>query len=432
MSAALQQHVGVVSGLADIAKGTSTPLQWINSCFERIAQREPEVAAWAHLDRQGAAERASNSSRTGGPLNGLPIGVKDVIDVAGLPTGCNSPIEAGRIATENAAAVQRLVDAGAVVLGKTVTTEYAFMAPGPTRNPHNLEHTPGGSSSGSAAAVADGHVPVALTTQTGGSTIRPAAYCGIVGYKPPFGTVPNDGLKLLAPSLDTIGLHARSVADIAAVASVMETRPRSIEARSRPKFAVIRLPVEAARNDVNTGLVHDAADCLSGAGAPVRELDAPGVFEELDTAHRTIMAPQVARAFSDIYRSRREMLSDSLRDFIEQGQNTTDQAISRAHACVARAHMAVHSLTAPGEILLCPAADGEALRGLDFTGSAVFSRPWTLLQYACITVPAGTGPTGMPLGLQLVDPSAGGDALFGSAGFAESVLSAALIDGRRQ
>lgn len=429
MNAAVQQHVGVVSGLADIADGTSTPLHWINSCFERIAQREPEVAAWAHLDRQGAAERAGDSS---GPLKGLPVGVKDVIDVAGLPTGCNSPIEAGRVATDNASAVQRLVDAGAVVLGKTVTTEYAFMAPGPTRNPHNLEHTPGGSSSGSAAAVADGHVPVALTTQTGGSTIRPAAYCGIVGYKPPFGTVPNEGLKLLAPSLDTIGLHARSVADVAAVATVMEAHKRSVDAISGPKFAVIHLPVEAARNDVNTGLVCDAADCLSGAGASVRELDAPGVFEELDTAHRTIMAPQVARAFADIHRSRREMLSDSLRDFIEQGQNTTDQAISRAHACVARAHMAVHSLTTPGEILLCPAADGEALWGLDFTGSALFCRPWTLLQYACITVPAGTGPTGMPLGLQLVDPSAGGDALFGSAGFAESVLSAALIDGRRQ
>lgn len=431
MSPVAKRPAGVVSGLAEIAAGTSTPLNWTSSCFERIVRREPEVEAWAYLDRNGAVERAGGHIDEG-PLKGLPIGVKDVIDVAGMPTGCNSPIEAGRVAADNAVAVQRLIDAGAIVLGKTVTTEYAFMAPGPTRNPLNPDHTPGGSSSGSAAAVADGHVPVALTTQTGGSTIRPAAYCGVVGYKPPFGTVPNDGLKLLAPSLDTIGLHARSVADIAAVASEMEARPRSVDHVAHPNFAIIHLPVEAAQNGVNARLMQDVAERLRKAGATVRELDAPDVFLEVDAAHRTLMSPQVARTFADIYRSQPDAFSDSLRDFIEQGQNTTDHAISQAHACVARAHMAVQSLITQSEILLCPAADGEALRGLYFTGSAVFCRPWTLLHYACMTVPAGTGPGGLPLGLQLVDPSPAGDSLFGPAGFAESVLSRTIIPGRTQ
>lgn len=422
MSSVTEPYTGVVFGMASIASDMLSCEAWTQSCLDRIEQRDAEIRAWSHLDADGAAQRASANLKTK-PLRGLPIGVKDVIDVAGMPTGCNSSIETGRIAAENAAVVRRLINTGANVLGKTVTTEYAFMAPGPTRNPHNLEHTPGGSSSGSAAAVADGHVPVALTTQTGGSTIRPAAYCGIVGYKPPFGLVPNSGLKLLAPSLDTIGLHARSVADAAAVASVIEARERIANAVHRPRFIVIHLPIEAAASDVNSKLMTETARRLREAGAHVREIDAPDVFHDVDAAHRTIMAPQVARSFAQIHHLQPDALSDSLREFIERGQATSDQDISRACASVAQAHMAIQSLLGGNEILLCPSAEGEAPPGLDYTGSAVFCRPWTLLHYGCMSLPAGTGPGGLPLGLQLVDPSPTGDHLFGHASYAEQLVA---------
>src|SRR5262245_13012537 len=219
--------LSATAALAQRFDGRLSARSWMDACLARIEAREPAIKAWVSLDpeRARAAAARIDAASAAGALSGLPIGVKDVIDVGGWPTGCNSPLEAGRVATATATVVQRLEAAGAVVVGKTVTTEYAFTEPGPTRNPHDPARTPGGSASGSAAAVADFHVPVALTTQTGGSTIRPAAYCGIVGYKPPYGWMPSEGLHYLAPSLDTIGLHARAVSDIARVAAVMEERP---------------------------------------------------------------------------------------------------------------------------------------------------------------------------------------------------------------
>ena len=199
-------RLSIIDALAQRAVGRLGAREWLDACLARIDEREPAIQAWAARDAERARAAASRiDAGPSKPLAGLPIGVKDIIDVAGWPTGCNSPLEAGYVAATTAKVVHRLEAAGAVVVGKTVTTEYAFTEPGPTRNPHDLARTPGGSSSGSAAAVADFHVPVALTTQTGGSTIRPAAYCGIVGYKPPYGWMPSDGLHYLAPSLDTIG-----------------------------------------------------------------------------------------------------------------------------------------------------------------------------------------------------------------------------------
>ena len=418
--------LAAVDGIAAVRQGTLDARTWIDALLDRAQARDPCVHAWIQTagDRQrrlagmGAVDRSL-------PLAGLPLGVKDVIDAAGWPTQCNSPIEAGRIATSSAAAVARLEAAGAVVIGKTVTTEYAFMAPGPTTNPHDPSRTPGGSSSGSAAGVADFQVPVALTTQTGGSTIRPAAFCGIVGYKPPFGRAPTSGLALLAPSIDAIGIHARSVADIALVAAVMEGGPRETEANWPRRFLVLE-PTEA--DDIAAdarAMLADAAERLHHAGSSLQWAARPASFLALDSAHRVVMSVEVARSFTERYATRRADLSDSLAAFIERGQATSGQELADAHAAIAVARTDLHALGDAG-ILLTPAAPGEAPVGLNSTGNATLNRLWSLLHVGVMTVPAGLGANGMPLGLQLVDPLPAAPNLFPAAAFAEWVLAAAV------
>jgi Asp-tRNA(Asn)/Glu-tRNA(Gln) amidotransferase A subunit family amidase len=414
--------VSAVDGLARRISGSLSARAWLDACLARIGEREPTIQAWVSRDaeRTRAAADGIDAVSSDAPLAGLPIGVKDVIDVAGWPTGCNSPLEAGRTANATAKVVQRLEAAGAIVVGKTVTTEYAFTEPGPTRNPHDLTRTPGGSSSGSAAAVADFHVPVALTTQTGGSTIRPAAYCGIVGYKPAYGWMPSEGLHYLAPSLDTIGLHGRTVADIARVAAIMEDRVFASAPSEAPRFALLR-PAPAETEPAMTQAITDAVSALRAAGASVRETDLPAFSNELDTAHRVIMAVEVARTFASFNAGRRAQLSESLRAFIERGERIAGYELAAAHAVVARAKAKISAFA--GEILIGPPAPGEAPVGLASTGSSIFNRPWSLLHVGAITVPIATGPNGMPLGLQLVDPAPGGENLISAAALAEQAFA---------
>lgn len=412
---------GVRDGLAALGAGRMSAQDWIDACHARIAACEAQTRAWAHLP----APEALPGARPGA-LHGLPVGVKDVIDVAGMPTRCNSPIEArtGPVRAD-AAAVRRLRAAGAVMLGKTVTTEYAFARPGPTRNPLDPARTPGGSSSGSAAAVAEGHVPVALATQTGGSTIRPAAFCGIVGYKPPFGTVPLGGLRVLDPAMDTIGLHARSLRDLAPVASVLEARPRRAEpAKAPPRFVALGLGAMGPGADGALDVPGRVAPLLRAAGASVTRAALPAPFRGIDAAHRTLMSAAVARSFARIHARHAAHLSDSLRAFIERGQRETTAALARARACVAEAHAALARLAPAGSLLLWPAAPGEAPVGLESTGDSLLNRPWSLLGYGVVTLPAGLGPAGMPLGLQIIDPAPGAPHLFAAAAFAEAVLAA--------
>jgi Asp-tRNA(Asn)/Glu-tRNA(Gln) amidotransferase A subunit family amidase len=413
----------VVDALGQHAAGRLGARAWLDACLARIAEREATVQAWVSLDpeRARAAADAVDAAPTGKPLAGLPIGVKDIIDVAAWPTGCNSTLEAGRIAAVTAKAVLRLQAAGAVVVGKTVTTEYAFTEPGPTRNPHDPARTPGGSSSGSAAAVADFHIPIALTTQTGGSTIRPASYCGIVGYKPPYGWMPGEGLHYLAPSLDTIGVHARTVADVARIAAIMEGRTFPV-ASAPPRFALLS-PAPGEIEPAMTQAVASAAHALRAAGASVRETELPALSTELDTAHRVVMAVEVARSFAAVTADRRAQISDSLRAFIERGELISSNELAEAHAVVARAKAEL--ATFAGEILIGPAASGEAPVGLASTGSATFNRPWSLLHVGAITIPAAIGPNGMPLGLQLVAPAPAGEWLISAAAFAEQALAQA-------
>lgn len=413
---------GVEEGLARLRAGTLSAAAWAGTCRNRIAARDGDVMAWAHLADDDAMPAAADAGADL-PLFGLPFGVKDVIDVAGMPTGCNSPTMAGFIAASDAAAVARLRAAGAVPIGKTVTTEFAFIRPGPTRNPLDPTRTPGGSSSGSAAAVADGQAPVALATQTGGSAIRPAAYCGIVGYKPPLGTVPLAGLRILDPNMDTIGIHARSVADVAAVATVMEGRPRQAGGRTAVTLVTMGLGEGPGAEAINAAFLEACAASLRASGASVVEAGLPFDRARLDVCHRTLMSAAVARGFDTLYREQRESLSNELVQFIERGRRHTAVELADARAHVERVREAIDGICGRDAVLLWPAATGEAPVGLHTTGDSSLNRPWSLLGYGVMTVPAAVGPAGMPLGLQIIDPQPGAPLLFEAAAAAESVLA---------
>jgi Asp-tRNA(Asn)/Glu-tRNA(Gln) amidotransferase A subunit family amidase len=380
----------------------------IRACLARIDARERDIRVWACVDRDGAIARARalDGGEARGALHGLPVGVKDVIDTADMPTAYGSPIYAGYRPRADAACVERLKAAGAIILGKTVTAEFAFVQPGPTRNPHDLACTPGGSSSGSGAAVADGMVPVALATQTGGSTIRPAAFCGVVGYKPAFGRFPTAGLKPLAPSIDTIGVIARTVDDAARVAAVLAGEPIPAIAlpvpTHSPRFALCRTPYAAQAEPQALERLDAVAAALADAGARVRELELPDAFGELDGLHRVIMSHETARSMAKEWQSARERLSPGLGEFIERGLATSAEAVAAARAHVAACGQALPALLGEDEVILTLPSAGEAPVGLASTGNAVFCRLWTLLGVPCLALPARRGLRGLPLGVQLV------------------------------
>lgn len=391
-----------------IASGRLTATSLVEALLARIAGREPTVRAWAHLDPDLAlAEaRARDAERPIGPLHGLPIGVKDVMDTEDQPTQCNSVIYAGHRPTTDAACIARLRRAGAIILGKTVTTEFAFVSPGPTRNPHDPTRTPGGSSSGSAAAVADRMVPVALATQTGGSTIRPAAFCGIYGYKPVHGLYETAGLKALSPSLDTIGLMARDTADLALVSAVMAGRAPAKygDLAAPPKLAVCRTPyVDEAEPDA-IGLLDRTVAAATKAGARIRDLIIPPDLTGLNEVHRIVMSVETARSFASEWAHSRDKLSRELAEFIARGLEHSAAEYAAAQKSVRSSKAWLAQSVAADELVLTLSAPGEAPSSQAATGSAIFNRLWTLLHAACLNVPLGTGAHGLPLGVQLVTP----------------------------
>lgn len=379
----------------------------VRSCLERISTRETEVCAWAFIDPEIAIAqaRAADLSGNHGPLAGIPVGVKDVIDTADMPTTYNSPIYRDYRPFADAASVAMVRRAGGVVLGKTVTTEFASRMPGPTRNPHNPAHTPGGSSSGSAAAVADFMVPLAFGTQTGGSTIRPGAYCGIVAYKPSFGTINCAGLKHLAESLDTIGVFGRSVEDCALLVHAVSSRqlPNLSFALSRkPRIGLCRTSRWSEADQATQSLLEEAAGALSKRGATITEIELPEDFDRLYDEQVLIMNYEAARALAWEYTYHAEKLSKFMRETVAEHlktpRETYEEAMHHAQACRLRFSQIMADL----DVLLTPSAPGEAPVGIDNTGSSLFNRNWTLLGVPCISIPAGTGPMGLPLGVQLV------------------------------
>jgi Asp-tRNA(Asn)/Glu-tRNA(Gln) amidotransferase A subunit family amidase len=409
--------------VAQVASGRLTAIALVEALLARIAEREATVRAWVHLDRDLAlaAARACDAEPARGALHGLPIGVKDVIDTQDQPTQYNSPLYAGHRPAADAACVARLRRAGAIILGKTVTTEFAFVSPGPTRHPHDPSRTPGGSSSGSAAAVADFMVPVALATQTGGSTIRPAAFCGIYGYKPVHGLYETAGLKALSPSLDTIGLMARDTADLALLSSVMAGRaaaPRD-DLATPPKLAVCRTPYIGEAEPDAIALLDRTIAAAAKAGAAIRDLLVPPKFAELNEAHRIVMSVETARSFAPEWAERRDGLSRELAEFIARGlgHSAAEYAAALTFARNAQAWLAENVAT--DELVLTLSAPGEAPPGQAATGSAIFNRLWTLLHAACLTVPLGAGAHGLPLGVQLVAPRDDEARLFATARWLE-------------
>lgn len=376
------------------------------SCLERIDAREPQVQAWSHIARDAALERARELDRgpVRGLLHGLPIGVKDLFDTADMPTTYGSPIYAGHRPAADAAPVALCREQGGVMVGKTVTTEFATFNPGKTRNPHRLTHTPGGSSSGSAAAVADYMVPLAFASQTAASVIRPAAYCGIIGYKPSYGLVNRSGVKPLSDSLDTIGFLARSVDDVAlfAAAASGDRALLQLEVGSAPRIAMCATH-EWPHADVDTRrAMQQAASRLAQEGVAVRDVQTPMLFSQLLQVQKEIMGYELAKSLSHERLQHADQLSPKLQALFEEGLNIPAERHWANIQLAYSARAKVSAAFGDSEVWLAPSAIGEAPATLEQTGDPVFGRVWTLLGLPCVHLPFMTGQTGMPVGLQVV------------------------------
>ena len=380
--------------------------QVVQACLERIAEREPQVQAWSHLAAEAALDHARRLDRGAvqGLLHGLPLGVKDLFDTFDMPTTYGSAIYASQQPAADAAAVALCREQGAIMLGKTVTTEFATFNPGKTRNPHRTTHTPGGSSSGSAAAVADHMVPLAFASQTAASVIRPAAYCGIVGYKPSFGRISRAGVKSLSDGLDTIGCLGKTVDDVALFTAALtgERGLLELDATHTPRIALCQTH-EWPHADADTrAAMTQAASVLARLGLSVPMLSLPQPFAGLLQAQSEIMAFDLAHSLADERLRHADLLSTSLTNLLKMGQGITLEH-HRANLQLARmARSMVSAAIGEHEVLLVPSTTGEAPATLEQTGNPVFGRVWTLLGLPCVHLPFAQGQTGMPVGLQVV------------------------------
>lgn len=422
-------ELSAAEAAAAIQAGETTSEELVRACLDRTESLEDKIGAWQFLDRDYALEQARDADlqrRSGmnvGPLHGVPVGVKDVFDTEDMPTEDGTVLHAGRTPAEDAAAVARLREAGAVIMGKTVTTELAVYAPGKTRNPHNPEHTPGGSSSGSAAAVAAGMVPLAIGTQTNGSVIRPASYCGVVGYKPSHGLISRYRVLPQSRHLDQVGVFARTVDDVALIAQQLmgfDARDKDMRPLPRPQlvsisgeepavpphFAMVKTPAWAqADADVQEGF----AELQSFLGAQVEELDLSEQLEEVVEWHRIVMEADIARSFRSLYAKGREKLSSMLCEMIERGQKVTAVDYNLALEQIPKLKTVLDEFMLEYDAILTPATTGEAPAGLDSTGSPVFCTPWTFCGMPSVSLPLLQGEQGLPVGVQLV-ASKGDDA----------------------
>ena len=420
---------GIVQALSN---GTLTARAYCESCLARIRASEPRLKAWIALDDERAlgiasardAERAQGG-RTGA-LHGVPVGVKDVYDTDDLPTEMGSPAFVGNQPEKNAEIVERILAAGGYALGKTVTTEFAFMNPAETRNPWNPRHTPGGSSSGSAAAVAAGHVPVAVGTQTNGSVIRPAAFCGIVGFKPTLDSLPIQGAFPFAETLDHVGVFARTVADAAYFAASLAESDRfapEIEALSRPpKIAVLpRFPWNAAEPAAARHL-QASLKRLADAGTELKNVALPDDFDEAHRVHRTIMYYEGAREHAPRQASYRRVMSAVLNAAIDEGLAMSHDDYRSALAKRAALAELALDLFEDCDALASLPAPGAAPERLDATGDPSFCTLWTLLGFPALTLPTGLSDGGLPYGMQLAAPPGGDDRLLRVASWCEAVI----------
>jgi Asp-tRNA(Asn)/Glu-tRNA(Gln) amidotransferase A subunit family amidase len=389
-----------------LARREITSVDLVRACLDRISERDSEVQAFVALNADAALAHARqlDAGPVRGLLHGLPFGAKDLFDTFDLPTSYGSPIYEGHQPLADAAAVALCREAGAVLLGKTVTTELANMFPGVTRNPHNLGHTPGGSSSGSAAAVADCMLPLALGTQTAGSLIRPAAFCGVVGYKPSHNRVPKAGVKSLSETLDTVGGFGRSVRDAALLGAVLTGDHRladdsTFAETSAPRVGLCQTP-EWALADDDTQQAWALAAMALGAHGQAMEL--PAELCGLVTIQKQVQAFETARSLSHERLHHAQLLSPPLQALIADGLTISGETHARNLQLTAMARQRAADLLKTHDVLLAPSSIGEAPTGLAGTGDPLFCRTWTLLGLPCIHLPFAFGKTGLPVGLQLV------------------------------
>ncbi len=390
--------MGVARAMALLERRALSAEDLVGQCLSRIAEREPAVRAWEIVNAEGALREARRiDAMPRRPLLcGVPVAVKDLIDTKDLPTAYGSPIHRGHQPAFDAACVAALRRAGAVVLGKTVTTEFAVYQPGKTHNPRDLARTPGGSSSGSAAAVADGMVPFALGTQTAASVVRPASFCGVIGWKLAHGAVSLDGVHPLSPSLDTLGFFVRELADVAPVLEAL-TGARTVAAvLSRPVLALCRTEAWDRAEPSTHAAVEAAAARFAAGGAEVREVALP---EGLVQAQIDIMGAEAAVSLRD---KPQDQLSPKLRAFLAAGREVSSGRLRAAHALAAQGRARLRALLDQVDAIFTPAAAGEAPPGLGATGDPLFSRIWSLLGAPSCSLPLLQGPLGLPLGLQLI------------------------------
>lgn len=391
---------------AAIGAGRTTCQAVVRACLDRISARESEVAAWAFLDPDQALASARAFDRSGkrGPLAGVPFAVKDIIDTFDMPTEWGTPIHRGRRPERDAACVALTRKAGGILLGKTVTTEFANLHPGKTRNPQDITRTPGGSSSGSAAAVADFMVPLALGTQTTGSTIRPASFCGVFGYRPTYGEHRLHGVMEASGSLDTLGILARSIEDIALYRDILLGVPVEpiVDAGRPPRIGLCRTHVWDQVEVTTQKLVEDAAQRLSRAGAAVRDVELPGEFEQLNDAHRWISSFEFARTFTWEIENHWDRISETLRrGRLADGLSCSLERYLAAKELAHRCRFKLEAVWDDYDVLLTPSAFGEAPVAADaFVGAPLYMM-WTALHVPAISLPVFKGPSGMPVGAQL-------------------------------
>ena len=412
---------------AEMAAGRLTAERLMEALLERVAERDEAVLAWAHIDPDQALDEARrrDRERPRSLLHGVPVGVKDILDTHDYPTECGSPIHTGNRPGSDAACVGMLRAAGMVVMGKTVTTEFAMRNPGATRNPHDENCTPGGSSSGSAAAVADFQVPLAIGTQTAGSVIRPASYCGAVGYKPTHGRIMRNGMKVLAESLDTIGTMSRSVADANAFASIMEGVPVMPlpKLTQAPSFAWTRSSAWDEAEPSTKQAMTKAIDMVRAAGGTVEEITLPPVFKDALEAQEAIMTYEAWRGLSYERSVHGDKLSTALKEYIRAGGTHSREHYDWARGVQASCKAAFWQLLERYGALLTPSAPGEAPRNLAYTGSPNFNRIWTMLGVPCVSVPGITGVNGLPVGVQCVGPAGRAHETLAHAAWLETVLA---------
>jgi Asp-tRNA(Asn)/Glu-tRNA(Gln) amidotransferase A subunit family amidase len=409
-----------------IEAGELNPRAVVELCAEAIAANEPKVGAFVTLDLNAARRTADDSRLAAMPLHGLPVGVKDIYDTADLPTQYGSPIYAGYRPRADAAAVSLVRRAGGLILGKTVTTQFAFMVPAGTRNPRNLAHTPGGSSSGSAAAVAAGMVPIAFGSQTAGSVIRPAAFCGVAGFKPSYRLIPTVGMKCLAWHLDTVGLYAAGVADVAFAAAAITGRDLRVD-RGRPappRIGFVRTHLWPQASAAMQGAVEAAARAARQAGAAVSELTAPALLEEAYRAQFIIQDYEAFRSLAFEYDRHPDEVARPLREHLDRAAAITVEEYDAARRTASRGRRALADFMNDIDVILTPSAPGAAPEGLGSTGDAAFNRLWTLMGTPCVNVP-GLDDGALPIGVQVIGGFGGDRATLEAALFVERAIARA-------